>query len=72
MWINKKAVILEISNIPHEDVVAAIHTIEKFTTKLTDDDFEGNSIAAFGLGPTNINYEVGGLNQLINFKGVKH
>lgn len=40
--------------------------------KLTDDDFEGNSIAAFCFGPTNINYEVGGLNQLINFKGGKH
>ena len=40
--------------------------------KLTDDDFEGNSIAAFGFGPTNINYKVGGLNQLINFKGGKH
>lgn len=72
VWINKRSVILEISNIPHEDVVKAIHIIEKFTMKLTDDDFEGNSIAAFGLGPTNINYEVEGLNQLINFKGGKH
>ena len=37
--------------------------------KLTDDDFEGNSIAAFGFGPTNINYEAEGLNKLINYNG---
>ena len=72
VWINKQAVILEISNIPHEDVVTAIHIIEDFTKRLTDDDFIGNSIAVFGFGPTNINYEVGGLNQLINLKGGKH
>ncbi|MDY4823126.1 MAG: hypothetical protein SO148_04955 [Candidatus Onthovivens sp.] len=67
VWINKQAVILEISNIPHEDVVTVIHIIEKFTIKLTDDDIKGNSIAAFGFGPTNINYEVEGLNLTLGF-----
>lgn len=69
VWINKQSVILEISNIPHEDVVKTIHIIEKFTIKLTSDDFKGNSIAAFGFGPTNINYEAEGLNKLINYNG---
>lgn len=69
VWINKQAVILEISNIPHEDVVSSIHIIEKFTMKLTSNDFKGNSIAAFGFGPTNINYEAEGLNKLINYNG---
>ncbi len=69
VWINKQAVILEISNILHEDVVTAIHIIEDFTKRLTDDDFIGNSIAVFGFGPTNINYEAEGLNKLINYNG---
>ena len=71
VWLKKQAVILEISNIPHDDVVKVIHTVEKFTKKLTSKDFVGNSIEVFSFGPENINYEVEGLYRLENFKGGK-
>ena len=71
VWLKKQAVILEISNIPHDDVVKVIHTVEKFTKKLTSKDFVGNSIEVFGFGPENINYGTEGLYRLENFKGGK-